>query len=129
LPGTVKLRVLNGTGVNGQGSQTAVKLSRFSFNIAGTGDADKFSYVTPVIRYGRGQQLKAQLLAAYIEGGATIKQDLTLQGVDLVLVTGSALGGIRAPGNADPAEPTTSAPASPAATKPQPKGAPPVLNC
>jgi polyisoprenyl-teichoic acid--peptidoglycan teichoic acid transferase len=129
LPNTVKLRVLNGSGVGGQGGQTALKLQHFDFNIANTGDADNFAYVAPVIRYGRGQQLKAQLLAAYIEGGATLKQDLTLQGVDLVLVTGSALGGIRAPGTPAGVTTTTTAAPGPAATKPQPKGAAAALNC
>ncbi|HZN14713.1 MAG TPA: LCP family protein [Acidimicrobiales bacterium] len=127
-PNTVRVRVLNGSGVGGQGGQTALTLQRLGFNAAGSGDADTFSYVTPVIKYGKGQQLKAQLLAAYLGGGAKLQQDLTLQGVDLVLITGSALGPIRAPGTAAAATTTTTA-ASSASTKPQPKGAAAALNC
>jgi LCP family protein required for cell wall assembly len=128
LPNTVRVRVLNGSGVGGQGGNTALKLQHFGFNNAGTGDADGFHYVTPEIRYGRGQQLKARLLAAYLDGGATLKQDLTLQGVDVVLVTGSALGTIRAPGTAAEATTTTATPAK-TATSPAPKGAPAGLSC
>src|SRR5205085_8217483 len=55
LPSTVTVRVLNGSGVGGQGGQTAARLQAFGFNTAGTGDADAFNYTTPVIKYGRGQ--------------------------------------------------------------------------
>jgi LCP family protein required for cell wall assembly len=127
LPNTVTVRVLNGTGVGGQGGQTALKLQNFGFNTAGTGDADRFSYTTPVIRYGKGQQLKARLLAAYIDGGAQLQSDTTLKGVDVVLVTGASLRGVRAPGTA--AASATTAATSPPAAKPQPKGAAPALNC
>jgi LCP family protein required for cell wall assembly len=128
-PNTVRVRVLNGSGVSGQSSQTALRLTTYGFNNAGTGDADSFNYVTPVIKYGRGQELKARLLAAYIDGGATLKQDVTLQGVDVVLITGSALGSIRAPGTTA-ATTSTAVPATgPATTKPQPKGTPTALTC
>jgi LCP family protein required for cell wall assembly len=128
-PNTVKVRVLNGSGVGGQGGQTALKLQHFDFNIAGTGDAKAFNYVTPVINYGRGQQLKARLLAAYLDGGAQLKQDLTLQGVDVELITGTALGNVRAPGAAATATTTSTVAPGPTATKPQPKGAPAGLSC
>lgn len=97
-PGTVRVRVLNGSGVGGQGSKTALELRQAGFLNAGIGDADRFTYTRSVVRYGRGQKLKAQLLAAYVVGGADIKEDLTLQGVDVVLITGSSYGGLRAPG-------------------------------
>ena len=128
-PNTVRVRVLNGSGISGQGGNTAARLQSYGFNTGGTGDADAFTYVKPVIRYGRGQQLKAQLLAAYLDGGATIKQDLTIQGVDLILITGSSMGTVRPPNTA--AGPTTTAAAakSTPTTKPQSKGAPPALNC
>ena len=126
--GTVQVRVLNGSGIGGQGGQTARELQRFGFHTAGTGDADSFTYGKPVIRYGRGQVLKARLLAAYIEGGAEIKQDLNLQGIDVVLITGAKFGGVRAPGTV--AATTTTVPTKgPATTKPQSKGVATALNC
>ena len=55
----MKLRVLNGSGVNGQGGQAALQLQQFGFNIAGSGDARSFDVVTPIIKYGRGQELSS----------------------------------------------------------------------
>lgn len=127
-PGTVQVRVLNGSGVGGQGGQTARDLQRFGFHTSGTGDAQNFGYSKPEIHYGRGQALKARLLAAYVEGGAELKQDLSIRGVDVVLITGSKFGGIRAPGTA-PATTTTVVSKGPATTKPQSKGAAPILDC
>ncbi|MBA3653655.1 MAG: LCP family protein [Actinobacteria bacterium] len=128
-PNTVRVRVLNGSGLGGQGGTTAKEMQRQGFNIAGTGDAEAFTYTKPVVRYGRGQILKAQLVAAYIEGGAELKQDLNLQGVDVVLTTGSRFGGIRAPGTAAASTTTVVTTNGPATTKPQSKGAPTALNC
>jgi hypothetical protein len=128
-PNTVRVRVLNGSGISGQGGNTAARLQSFGFNTGGTGDADAFTYRKPEIRYGRGQQLKAQLLAAYLDGGASIKQDLSIQGVDLTLTTGSQMGAVRPP-NTAAATTTTAAPAKGTpTTKPQSKGAPAALNC
>lgn len=125
-PSSVTVRVLNGTGAAGQGGQTLSKLQSFGFNTAGSGDANNFNYTTPVIRYGKGQEQKARLLAAYVEPGAQLVADSNLTGVDVVLITGSGLHGIRSPGTA--AETTTTAPTN--TTKPQSKGASaPALNC
>jgi LCP family protein required for cell wall assembly len=120
LPNTVRVRVLNGSGVGGQASTVALSLQKAGFNIADKGDADTFDYTTPVVRYGRGQELKARLVAAYVVGGAQLKQDLNLKGVDVALVTGAAFGGIKAPG-APASATTTSAPTATTA-KPQAKG-------
>ncbi len=128
LPNTVKVRVLNGSGVGGQGGQTAAKLQQFDFNISGTGDAKAFNYTTPVVSYGRGQLLKARLVAAYVQGAVQLKQDLTLQGVDVEFITGTALGAIRAPGEGAAATTPTTATA-PAGAKPQSKGASTGLSC
>ena len=78
--------MLNGSGVGGQGGQTAAKLQAFGFNTAGTGDADAFNYTTPVVKYGRGQQLKARLLAAYIQPGAQLKAGQTLSATDGLMI-------------------------------------------
>ena len=112
-PGTVRVRVLNGSGIGGQGGKAALALQQAGFLTAGIGDADRFTYTKPVVRYGRGQKVKAQLLAAYVVGGATLQEDLSLRGVDLVLITGTGYGGVRAPGTAAP---STSTPPTTAAT-------------
>jgi LCP family protein required for cell wall assembly len=108
-PSRVRVRVLNGSGAEGQAGQAAQALQTSGFILAGTGDAENDGYSESVIRYGRGQEDKAQLLKAYVGGGAQVQQDTTLRGVDLVLVTGSAFTGVQAPGKAAP---TTTGPST-----------------
>ena len=117
LPGTVRVRVLNGTGTGGQAGTTAAALRKANFGVAATGDADAFSYKRTVIRYARGQLPKAQLLQAYVAGPAQLTEDSALRGGDLVLVTGAGFGGIReAPGAAAAPSATTTTAAAPKAT-------------
>lgn len=108
--GSVRVRVLNGTGAQGQASEVSGELSKLGFIVAGTGQADSYRYIAPVIRYGKGQLEKAKLLQAYVQGGAQLREDLKLQGIDLVFVTGSQFGGVRNPNG------TTSTTAKAAAT-------------
>ena len=127
-PNRVRVRVLNGTGTDGQAGKAAQELQRVGFNLAGTGDADRYGYTEPVIRYGRGQQEKGELLKAYLGGAAEVQEDRTIQGVDLVLITGSELGEVRPPrqAGASTTAPTTKPPAT---TPAQPKGGPPQPPC
>lgn len=122
-PASVRVRVLNGSGADGQAGDVAQELQAAHFNVAGTGDADSFRYPRTLIRYGRGQLAKAQLLQSLVGGGAQLREDRALLGVDLVLVTGSGFSGIRT--TAAPGRPITTAPAKPpVAATAQPRGAP-----
>ena len=122
-PNRVRLRVLNGSGADGQAGQVAQELQAAGFNLGGTGDADGFRYTESVVRYGRGQEDKAKLLKAYLGGAAQLEPDDTIQGVDLVLITGSEFKGVRAPTQGGST--TTAPPAkSGVSTPPQPKGGP-----
>lgn len=96
-PNRVRLRVLNGSGAEGQAGQAAKELQSAGFNLAGTGDAEGVDYTDSVVRYGRGQQDKAQLVKAYLGGDVKVEEDATLRGVDLVLVTGSSFSGVKTP--------------------------------
>lgn len=109
LPGTVRARVLNGSGTAGQAGTAARGLQKANFGVAGVGSADRFTYTQSEVRYARGQQPKAELLRAYVDGASVLKEDLTLRGGDLVLVTGADFKGIRDPAGAPAA--TTIAPA------------------
>jgi LCP family protein required for cell wall assembly len=126
-PASVRVRVLNGTGAGGQATEVATDLSKQGFVVAGTGDGDSFKYIAPVIRYGRGQKDKAALLQAYVQGGAQLREDLSLRGIDLVLVTGAQYQGIRNPRGAPVSSTTTTASAAATTTtaKPTSKGATP----
>ena len=123
LPGSVRIRVLNGAGVSGLAGKAAGELQGDGFEISGKGDADSFRYITPVIRYGTGQRDKAALLQSAMVGGAELREDPTLRGVDLVLITGSGLKGIRLGAQAPAAAPTTTAPPA-GGPAPTPGGAP-----
>ena len=101
-PNRIRVRVLNGSGAQGQAGQAAQALQTSGFILAGTGDADSAGYTDSTIRYGRGQEDKALVLKAYLGGGAKVEKDTTLRGVDLVLVTGSTFTGVQAPGKAGP---------------------------
>ena len=84
----------------------------------------------PIIFYGIEAMAEAGVKEVGIVVGDTraeIKQDLNLRGIDVVLITGSRFGGIRAPGTAA-ATTTTMATEGPATTKPRSTGAP-VLDC
>ena len=121
LPGSVRVRVLNGTGADGQAGTAAKGLQRANFGVAATGDADKYGYASSLIRYGRGQLPKAQLLQAYVEGRSELREDVALRGGDLVLVTGNGFKGIKLPPGETPpgsAAPATTAPPTTAAAKP-----------
>jgi LCP family protein required for cell wall assembly len=130
LPASVRIRVLNGTGGAGQATQVAGDLNKAGFNVAGTGDADSFRYIQPVIRYGQGQKDKAAYLQAFVQGGAQVREDLTLRGIDLVFITGSDYAGIKAPAGTSAASTSSSttaatakATATTATTKPANAGA------
>ncbi|HEX9969809.1 MAG TPA: LytR C-terminal domain-containing protein, partial [Acidimicrobiales bacterium] len=109
LPSTVRVRVQNGSGIDGQASDVAAKLRDEGFATAGApGDADSAKYLKSLIKYPPGGQEKAKLLQAYLGGASTLQEDRSVR--DLVLVTGAEFTGIRAP-NAPP-PPTTSTTAS-----------------
>ncbi len=117
-PSTVRVLVLNGTGVSGQAGQVQRQLSGAGFGAAGVGDAPGgFGRTATEIRYGATQLPKAQLLRAYVVGGAKLVLDNTLKGGDIQLIVGAGFGGVR---------PSLTTPTStPAATTPTTQGAVP----
>ena len=109
LPGTVRVRVLNGSGADGQAGDAATQLKDQGFQISGSpGDADTSKYIKSVIKYPTGQLDKAKLLQAYVGGSTTLQEDRTAR--DLVLITGAEFTGIRNPTAAPAATTTTAAP-------------------
>jgi polyisoprenyl-teichoic acid--peptidoglycan teichoic acid transferase len=116
LPGTVRVRVLNGTGADGQAGDAAKALARANFGVAGTGDAPSESNPQTVIQYGRGQLPKAQLLQAYVDGRTKLVEVPSLRGGDLVLTTGNGFAGIKDAPGASPSTTATTAPKAAATT-------------
>jgi LCP family protein required for cell wall assembly len=123
LPAEVRVRVLNGSGHGGEAGAVALDLQTVGFGIGGTGDADSFKYIKPVIRYAPGQKDKALFLNAALIGGAQLREDRTLQGGDLVLITGSDYQGVKPPVGVS----TTTSIKTPVSASPN--GAPPLPQC
>ena len=118
--GSVRVRVLNGSGKTLDATNVGRALQGVGFNVAEKGDAQNFNFRRSVINYGTGQKAKAELLQAYLIGGADLKLVPDLKGVDLVLTTGQSLTGVKAkPGAATTTPPPTAAPSG---TKPAPSG-------
>jgi LCP family protein required for cell wall assembly len=118
-PESVRVRVLNGTGVTGQAGQVAVALQGPGFSIADRGDASG-KFTQSVIRYGSGAFDKAQLLQRYLQNGARLVSDPSLRTVDVALVVGSDYTGVRdKPAPVQAVQPTTTVPSkSPTTTIP-----------
>jgi hypothetical protein len=110
-PSAVTVRVLNGSGTTGQAGDTSSSLQQARFTVSSPGTTSHTSRT--IIRYGAGQQAKAQLLERYLAAGADIQEYPGLEGVDVVLVTGSDFAGVLAtPRAAAPANATTTLPSS-----------------
>jgi LCP family protein required for cell wall assembly len=109
-PSAVTVRVLNGSGTAGQAGDASSALQQSQFTVTAPGDASRTSRTT--IRYGAGQEAKAQLLERYLANGATIQSYPGLEGVDVVLVTGSDFGGVLATPRAATTQSTTTLPQS-----------------
>jgi LCP family protein required for cell wall assembly len=117
-PSAVTVRVLNGSGKPGQAGDVAQTLQQAQFSVAAPGDASRTSRTA--IRYGSGQEAKAQLLARYLVNGADIESYPGLEGVDVALVTGGDFAGVRAsPRPAWSSTTTSPPPASPSPAAPQ----------
>jgi LCP family protein required for cell wall assembly len=111
-PSSVDVRVVNGSGRNGEATSAAEKLRNVGFNASVSNTGRNFSYGTTVIRYGDGDLAKAQTVAAAVIGGATLQPDASLTGGQVELITGDSYGGIQAVGGSAPATTATSAPSS-----------------
>ncbi|HYD09359.1 MAG TPA: LCP family protein [Acidimicrobiales bacterium] len=91
-PSAVSVRVLNGSGVAGQAGETAAALNVLGFQVPSPGNADRTERTT--ILYGPEQGGKAALLELYLASGASLVEDSSLQGVDVVLITGTDFTGV-----------------------------------
>jgi len=130
-PRDVRVRILNGNGTEGAATKAAADFAVPGFNVADKGDADNFKYAHTTIRYATGQKAKADLIARYLQSGATVTEDSTLRTVDATVAVGADYRGLRA--DPAPGDTASTAPATTATTAssgiPQPKGAPSQPSC
>lgn len=88
-PASVKVRVLNGSGVSGIAAQAAAALSGRGFDVTGTGDAASFGYTSSVIEYASAaSQPEVATLAKQLTS-VTVRRDPSLAPgtIDLILGT------------------------------------------
>jgi LCP family protein required for cell wall assembly len=112
-PSSIRIRVLNGSGAEGQAREVGQALGDIGFNVAGLGQAGSFRNTDTVITYGTGQRDKALVVQSKIQGGTVLKEDATLRSIDVVVTTGGNFGGVvGAPSGSS----TTGKPATPATT-------------
>jgi LCP family protein required for cell wall assembly len=116
-PSRIRLRVLNGNGVDRAAATAASDLSALGFQIRDTGPADAFTYAQTIVRYGPSKADSARTVATAIPGSA-IQLDQTLGSV-LEVVVGKNYSGARpvtvgaAPTSAPPTAATPTATPSP----------------
>ena len=112
-PGNIRVRVLNGSGAEGQAREVGKALGDVGFNVAGLGQASSFRFTDTVITYGPGQRDKGLVVQSKIQGGTKLEEDPTLRSIDVVVTTGGSFGGIV---GAPSATTTTVKPAAPTPT-------------
>lgn len=94
-PGSVHVRVLNGTVRRGLARETASLLRARGFVVNGVGNTPGLVPGAPVVRYGAGGQSAAELVALQLPGALVVFDPSVVERVDLVL--GSAFSRLRTP--------------------------------
>jgi LCP family protein required for cell wall assembly len=92
-PGSVRLRVLNGTGRPHEATNAGAALEAVGFGIDGLGDDPVLGNERTHVEYPPGQEAAADLVARWLEGGAELEEVEGTEGV--VLITGSDWAGVR----------------------------------
>lgn len=121
-PSQTWVKVLNGSGTNGQAASAAAALKAAGYKISGTGNAKSFTYATSIVQYGAGELARAKTLAVKIGGGASLDEVSSLSPGHLVLITGASFSALL--GTSAGAQAAGSPPATTASTAPT--NAPPV---
>ncbi len=121
-PSSVKVQILNGSGVQGIAAQAATGLTSRGFNVTGTGNAASFAYTNSVIEYPSAADMAAVNTLKEELTNVTDLLDPSLAPGTVTLILGSDFTGLApaAPG----ASPSASAPGSPSAQPSAPTPSP-----
>ena len=111
-PALVSVSVWNGSGVPGQAGEAKAGLERSGFDVVEIDDAPAVVDAT-VVRYAPGMESIAILVARYLEHGATLEEDDSLEAEEVVVVTGPEFGDVLAEPLDEVATPPTTAAESP----------------
>jgi len=123
-PSTIRVRVFNGSGVNGAAADTASVLQAHGFQGGGIGDNPDGNIEETEVRYRPGSESKAEVVRALLTAGGELVADDSIVEADVVLVIGEDFQGVTAPAGAEPAETTTTAAPSTAAPESTPEDEP-----
>ena len=105
-PGTVKVQVLNGSGVTGIASQAAAALASRGFVVTGTGDVAGFGYSGSVIEYASATELPEVRTLQKQLASVTVRRDPSLAPGSIELILGSSFTAL-APRPAAASHPTS----------------------
>jgi polyisoprenyl-teichoic acid--peptidoglycan teichoic acid transferase len=115
IPAQVRVRVLNGSGVEGAAGQALAGFQRYSFAPAGTGNTDAID--STEIHYRPGNENKALLVASYMQGVGHVVADTDISDADVVVKIATDFTGVKAPSkHGSKTTTTTTAPASTGST-------------
>jgi polyisoprenyl-teichoic acid--peptidoglycan teichoic acid transferase len=97
-PASVRLSVLNGSGVSGQASDASAELSEVGFSVIGTGEAETFDYSRTTVRYPAGSRTQAEAVASWLVAGADLEEvpaaDGTTDADAVTVITGADWQGV-----------------------------------
>jgi LCP family protein required for cell wall assembly len=109
VPAQVKVKVLNGSGVARQAKSTLDALAAVGFvRVNPPDNADRSDYESTEVRYARGAQHKAQLVAAYLGVGKLVSGK-TVAGADVTVVLGNDFRRVSTPTTTTSSTTTTTA--------------------
>ncbi len=110
-PSSIRVRVFNGSGVNGAAAETDADLLDHGFASGGTGNNPGGNIDATQIRYRPGSEDKAAVVQSYLSGGVgELVADDSIVEADVLLVIGEDFDGVVAATDATPAD-STAAPA------------------
>ncbi len=86
-PSSIRVKVLNGSGVKGAAAKAATELRAQGFNVVSVGDAPTATYTTPVVQYDPAYDQSARTLSTSITGSTAVTK--TGLGKTLVVIVGT----------------------------------------
>jgi LCP family protein required for cell wall assembly len=95
-PAEVRVRVLNGSDIDGAADETAADLQAEGFQIANIGNGGPAT-ATQVL-YASGLEGKASLVQSYLNGVGMLHEDPSIVDADVVVLIGDDFRGVRKPG-------------------------------
>ena len=114
----VKLRVLNGTGRDGEARSASKAFQQLGFPTTDARNDPRKSVDQTEVRYAPGAKEKGRAVLRYIQPAARLVEDADVKGVDVEVVLGRNFSKILVPAVATSTAPTTDPAAAPVSTSP-----------